>query len=208
MARTKPKKSEPVADKQADSEQKAKPHQILLMSTAQNAIAMDAWGKYAGDADLTSLVEELQTKFDVMKAGDLTSVEGMLYGQAMALQTIFTNLARRSAMNAGEYINAADTYMRLALKAQSQCRSTLETLAEIKNPRPISFVKQANISGGPQQINNAPAPATGAGNSQSLQNELLEHQHGNYLDTGAQGTAGGADPHLEAVEAGQRAAHA
>ncbi len=92
MARTKPKKSEPVADKQADSEQKAKPHQILLMSTAQNAIAMDAWGKYAGDADLTSLVEELQTKFDVMKAGDLTSVEGMLYGQAMALQTIFTRI--------------------------------------------------------------------------------------------------------------------
>ena len=208
MARTKPKKSEPVADKQADSEQKAKPHQILLMSTAQNAIAMDAWGKYAGDADLTSLVEELQTKFDVMKAGDLTSVEGMLYGQAMALQTIFTNLARRSAMNAGEYINAADTYMRLALKAQSQCRSTLETLAEIKNPRPISFVKQANIANGPQQVNNGQAPSTGAGNSQAAQNELLGHQHGNYLDTGAQGAAGGADTHLEAVEAGQRAAHA
>ena len=205
MAKTKPKKSEPMADKQADAEQKAKPHQILLMSTAQNAIAMDAWGKYAGDADLTSLVEELQTKFDVMKAGDLTSVEGMLYGQAMALQTIFTNLARRSAMNAGEYINAADTYMRLALKAQSQCRSTLETLAEIKNPRPISFVKQANIANGPQQVNNG--QATGAGNFQTSENELLGHQHGNYLDTGAQGTSSGADPHLEAVGAGQRAAY-
>ena len=206
MARTKPKKSEPVADKQADSEQKAKPHQILLMSLVQSAIATEAWGKYAGQADLPELVTDLQSKFDVMHAGDLTSLESMLYGQAIALQTIFTSLARRSAANAGEYIDAADKYMRLALKAQAQCRSTLETLAEIKNPRPISFVKQANIANGPQQVNNG--QATGAGNSQTSQNELLGHQHGNYLDTGAQGTAGGADPHLEAVEAGQRAAHA
>lgn len=37
-------------------------------------------------------------------------------------------------------------------------------LAEIKNPRPVAFVKQANIAHGPQQVNNAngrgpPAPA-------------------------------------------------
>ena len=208
MAKTKPKKSEPMADKQADAEQKAKPHQILLMSLVQSAIATEAWGKYAGQADLPELVTDLQSKFDVMHAGDLTSLESMLYGQAIALQTIFTSLARRSAANAGEYIDAADKYMRLALKAQAQCRSTLETLAEIKNPRPISFVRQANIANGPQQVNNGQAPSTGAGNSQAAQNELLEHQHGNYLDTGAQGAAGGTDTHLEAVGAGQRAAHA
>jgi hypothetical protein len=36
------------------------------------------------------------------------------------------------------------TYLRLGLKAQSQCRATLETLAAIKNPRPVAFVQQAN----------------------------------------------------------------
>ena len=203
MAKTKPKKSEPMANKQADAEQNAKPHQILLMSLAQSAIATEAWGKYAGQADLPELVTDLQTKFDVMHAGDLTSLESMLYGQAIALQTIFTSLARRSAANAGEYIDAADKYMRLALKAQSQCRATLETLAEIKNPRPVSFVRQANISNGLQQVNNG--QPSGAGNSQTAQNELLEHQHGNYLDTGAQGAAGGTDTHLEAVGAVHRA---
>jgi hypothetical protein len=53
----------------------------------------------------------------------------------------------------GEYIDAADRYMRLALKAQGQCRATLETLAAIKNP-PVVIARQANVSHGPQQINN------------------------------------------------------
>ena len=34
----------------------------------------------------------------------------------------------------GEHIGAMETYARLAMKAQSQCRSTIETLAEMKNP--------------------------------------------------------------------------
>ena len=34
-----------------------------------------------------------------------------------------------------------------------------ETLAVIKNPQPVAFVRQANIANGPQQVNNAPAPA-------------------------------------------------
>jgi len=44
------------------------------------------------------------------------------------------------------------------LKAQSQCRATLEALAAIKNP-PIVYARQANIAAGPQQVNNGvPGP--------------------------------------------------
>jgi hypothetical protein len=71
-------------------------------------------------------------------------------------------------MNMGEYIKAADTYLRLALKAQSQCRATLETLATIKNP-PIVYARQANIANGPQQINNGDSGAVRTG----------AHAHGN-----------------------------
>ena len=201
---TKPKQAEPKGEA-------AKPHQLLLMATAQNAVAMESWGKYAGEVDLSELITDLQKKAETIQDGNMKPVEAMLYGQAMALQTIFTNLARRSAMNAGEYIDAADKYMRLALKAQSQCRATLETLAEIKNPMP--YIKQANIANGPQQVNNgkstqyaqAHAPA---GNSQTLQNELLEHQHGDTLEFGTTGQTVGADTHLEAVGTVQRAAYA
>lgn len=201
---TKTKQAEPKGET-------AKPHELLLMATAQNAVAMELWGKYAGEVDLGELVTGLQTKAESIQDGNMKPVEAMLYGQAMALQTIFTNLARRSALNADEYMDATDKYMRLALKAQSQCRATLETLAEIKNPMP--YIKQANIANGPQQVNNgkseqyaqAPAPA---GDSQTLQNKLLEHQHGDTLEFGTTGQTVGADTHLEAVGTVQRAAYA
>lgn len=215
MARTKPKATPGILTPET---RQALAHEIVLSPTTQNAAGIHAWGKFAGEQDLGELITGLKEQVRQVQDGDMRRVEAMLYGQAMTLQTIFTNLARRSAMNAGEYIKAADTYMRLALKAQSQCRATLEALAEIKNPRPVSFVKQANIANGPQQVNNGSTQAgtrtpahfahAHAGENAGQQNELLEHQHGNYLDTGAQGTAGRADTHLEAVEAGQRAAHA
>jgi hypothetical protein len=43
--------------------------------------------------------------------------------------------------------------MRLALKAQSQCRATVQTLAEIKHPAVI-YARQPNVTSGPQQVNN------------------------------------------------------
>ena len=72
-------------------------------------------------------------------------------------------------------MNAAETYLRLALRAQAQCRATLETLAVIKNPQPVAFVRQANIANGPQQVNNAPAQpgeSSRARESENQQNKL------------------------------------
>lgn len=72
--------------------------------------------------------------------------------------------------------------MKLALRAQNQCRATLQTLSELKNPRPVAFVKQANISNGPQQVNNGQAFANSthagprAGKNQNQPNELLGAQ--------------------------------
>ena len=212
MAKTKPQKSDPVATK--PTPKAVEPHEIVTSPTLQNAVGVFSWGGFAGEPDLGELIKDMRECVTKVQAGDMRSVEAMLYGQAMTLQTIFTSLARKA--QAQEYLKQFQVNLSLALKAQAQCRSTLEALAEIKNPRPVSFVKQANIANGPQQVNNG-MPASSAqyaqahahaGENASLQNELLEHQHGNYLDTGAQGTAGGADPHLEAVEAGQRAAHA
>lgn len=212
--------------------EQAKPHQILLMPSAQNAIAMEAWGKFAGEIDVSELVTDLQERTDVMKGGNMGSVESMLYGQAMTLQTIFTSLARRSALNAGEYINASETYMKLALKAQAQCRATLETLSIVKNPMP--YIKQANIAQGPQQVNNAYSSASGhrdaptartlensaspvlstqyalagthAANSETQQSKLLEDSHGGtYLDTGTTAATARSNPALETVEQVHRA---
>ena len=208
MARAAKPQGSPKGEPAKPKGKAAKPHQILLMATAQNAVVMELWGKYAGEVDLLELITGLQTEAESIQDGNMKPVEAMLYGQAMALQTIFTNLARRSAMNLGEYMDAADKYMRLALKAQAQCRATLETLAEIKNPMP--YIKQANIANGPQQVNNgqstqyaqAHAPA---GEIQTAPNKLLEANHGQRLDIGAHAQTGRANQRVETVGAVHRA---
>ena len=102
----------------------------------------------------------------------------------------------------GEYLHAFEAYLKLALRAQFQCRAALETLAEIKYPRSVAVVKQANIAHGHQQVNNVPPRADEIENPQS---KLLEQTDGERLDTGTTSTAGGADTSMEAVGAVNRA---
>lgn len=137
------------------------------------SVTVEAFSKTFGENDLTALVAELRTQGAHIHSGDLRRAESILAAQAHTLDAIFNELARRSAMNIGEYINAAERYMRLALKAQGQCRATLEALATLRNPS-VVIAKQANISAGPQQVNNAP-PSVAVGENQTAQNKLLEH---------------------------------
>lgn len=147
---------------------------------------------------LTDMCAELQAQGEAVSRNDMSVSEHMLVAQASALNAMFNGLAKRACMNMGEHMGAMETYMRLALKAQSQCARTIEVLAAMKNP-PLVFAKQANISNGPQQVNNGTAmTATHTGASAhgekpiSESIELLEHQHGERLDFGAQTTTGGA----------------
>lgn len=128
-----------------------------------------------GISDLTNSIDVLREKVARVKAGDLQDLEAMLVSQATALDSIFTELSRRAEINMGEYINATDTYMRLALKAQSQCRATVEALAELKSPRPVAYVRQANIANGPQQVNNCSRISNPETTSESWPNELDGH---------------------------------
>ncbi|PVY89359.1 hypothetical protein C8C95_0159 [Acidovorax sp. 99] len=160
---------------------------------------------------ITELVASVKAHGEKVNGNDLAAAEQMLVAQAIALNSIFAEMARRSALNMGDYLDATDRYMRLALKAQGQCRATLETLAAIKNP-PVVFARQANIAHGPQQVNNGVAPERAKGapahaHEQTVirSNELLEMEDGKRLDAGAQGTAGLANPRLAAVGTVNRA---
>lgn len=181
---------------------------LVIHPAANAAVAMKEFCSPFGEQDLGSLVTALNEATGQVVAGNLTPVEAMLFNQAHTLQAVFMNLARRAAANMGEHLGATESYMRLALKAQSQCRATLETLAAIKNP-PVVFARQANINnGGQQQVNNgaqgtgagSPAPAP-ASNSATEPNKLLEASHGERLDFGAQTAAGRTHQDLEPVEA-------
>jgi hypothetical protein len=141
------------------------PHELVLSPTIQCAVGIQAWGKFAGEVDLAELLKDLRERVEKVQDGDMRPVEAMLYGQALTLETIFTSLARRATSQ--EYLKQFQAYLGMALKAQAQCRATLEALAEIKNPRPVAFEKQANISGGHQQVNNAMQPVQQSGSTQA-----------------------------------------
>lgn len=143
--------------------------------------------------DINCLVAELETQNAALQAGSLNRVEAMLGSQAHTLDALFANLARRSHVNleAG-HSGAAERLMRLALKAQAQAVRTVQALGELKNPRHIAYVAQANISNGHQQVNNGITPR--ADYSQKPPNKLSEVSHHDlYSHTRTSSQAGSAD---------------
>jgi hypothetical protein len=182
--------------------------QLAVTPSLQAASTIKRWSSAVGELDITALIAELRQQAATASSGDLKRHEAILTIQAHTLDTIFNELARRSSANLGEYMDAAERYMRLALKAQSQCRATIETLAEIKNPKPVAFVQQANIANGPQQVNNGgrvPAEASRAEKTENQQSKLLEQSDGERLDFGAKGATSAPDTPLETVGAVNRA---
>lgn len=144
------------------------------------------WGTFTG---------ELRASVEKLRANDFSHVEEILMCQAEALQTIFTRLAER-ALGSTE-IPTIDLFFRYGLRAQAQCRATLETLANIKNP-PAIFARQANVTSGPQQINNGVAPAR-ARESHTAPNELSGERHELRQDTRAPALASRADSPMAAL---------
>jgi hypothetical protein len=166
---------------------------IVLRPTVQAASTIKEYGKTFGELDITSLIYSLGEQAKASSEGDMSRAEGMLTAQAHTLDAIFNNLATK-ASNA-EYLKNLDVFMKIALRAQSQCRATWEALSAIKNPPVMGYVKQANIAHGPQQVNNSASDDTPrTRENQNSQNKLMEKKDDERLDIGTTSTAGQADP--------------
>ena len=193
------KQGEAMPQTKARAATKASINAVLVVNAFQGNIM----GK---DVDIGELMTEMQTKFKEVNDGDLSTLEAMLVGQATALQTMFTSLTMKAANQ--EYLKNYQSFMVLALKAQAQSRATISALVDLKYPKQAAtFVKQANISNGHQQVNNGAIPEQYAqahahtGDIQTAPNKLLEANHGQRLDIGAQAAAGRANQRVEAVGA-------
>lgn len=94
---------------------------------------------------------EMQSIGDRAAEGDLAFASRMLATQAVALDSMYAELARRSASNLGKYMDAAERYGRLALRAQTNCRTTLEALARLHQPREQT-VRHVHVNEGGQAV--------------------------------------------------------
>jgi hypothetical protein len=180
-----------ITTRRPDEDRAVTDARTVMRPTVQAAVTLKEYSQSFGELDLLGLVDSLTEQTEAANGGDLNRGEVMLAAQAHTLDAIFNNLAQR-AINV-QRMDHLDCYLKLALRAQSQCRATWETLATIKNPPLAGYVGQANISHGHQQVNNAPCTASEASRArenQNLQNKLLEEKGGERLDTGTTGTAG------------------
>jgi hypothetical protein len=180
------------------------------MATRPEVRAAFLISEFGGHPDVAALAVQLEIGMNDICNNDLRSCEAVLYGQAHALQAIFVELARQAAFQVkGEgWFPNYEAHMRLALKAQSNCRATLETLAAMKNP-PVVVARQANIAQGPQQVNNGMMPAgeprAGARKTEKRQNKLSGGSNELLPDLRTPGAAISSDPATATVGTFDRA---
>lgn len=211
MSKAKPPVADPktlqVVRKPEQSEGQA--YALTALKPSLNAgLVVDAYqGNIMGkDLEINELIQGLSNSMKRVKGGDLGGLEAMLVGQATALETIFTNLARRASTQ--DQLRHYESFMGMALKAQAQSRATIQAVIDLKFPRQATFVKQANIAQGPQQVNNGVASVPRAQTDGIQQNKLLEAQDGEFsggVDTGTQAAAKRGDPAMAAMGQGNRA---
>lgn len=139
-----------------DADKKTTVSKTLMQSPElTNALVIDSFKKnLANDhLELVDIVSSLQLNSEALQGeAPLSLAENLLMSQAQSLNSIFCDLAVKASSQSN--VDVMEKLLRLSLKAQSQCRATLETLANMKNP-PVVFAKQANIAHN-QQVNNHP----------------------------------------------------
>jgi hypothetical protein len=138
----------------------------------------------------------LHEQIKAVNKGNKGRVEAMLITQSHTLDWLFNNTLQRAYRQ--EYLPNYEMLFRLGLRAQAQCARTLEVLAAIKNP-PVVFAKQANMTTGPQQVNNGVAAIPPAQENIIQQNKLSGDGHELLPNIGTSTPASQVDSRLETV---------
>lgn len=125
---------------------------VLKNAIAASAFSEKAFGDQVEKPGLNDYVGQVKSEANKAADGDIAIVSRMLVSQAIALDSMFAELARRTAANMGQHLGATESYARLALKAQGNCRATLETLAKLHQPAKEQIVRHIHVNQGGQAI--------------------------------------------------------
>jgi hypothetical protein len=131
-------------------------------------------------AELCDVASALSDQIKTIQDGDMQPIEAMLISQAHALQTMFVTLGRMAASKT--QLAQYTAFMNMALKAQSQSRATIQALTELKYPKQATFVKQANIAHGHQQVNNGTTAQNDAMLGEQPRAEIISNQPNELLE--------------------------
>jgi hypothetical protein len=162
--------------------------EAVLNPTAANAMTTLDYSKtFGSNLSLQEVLNVMNDNAKQVKEGKLDYLESMLTSQATVLNSIFTDFARRAVV--APNVPQLEVYLRMAFKAQSQCRTTIEAIGELKFPKQATFIRQANIAN-QQQVNNglchSPSDVNPRASKKNLtpSNELLTETLHAKLDKG------------------------
>ena len=164
-------------------------------------VAIHAGLSFKSDKNVTTekvlkLFEQIETDLKEIRSGDFSLIEEHLYSQGIALQAMF-HLMITNCMESRS-LEGQSIYGKMALKAQSQSRQTLLALAEHRNPRKATFIKQQNNAVN-QQVNNDSPTKSSVKKSEKISNELLKEAKYEALDGRGAEEAIRVNPKVEAM---------
>ncbi len=87
------------------------------------------------------LVGMIESEAARIRGNDLSALNAVLGSQALALDTIFAELTKKAVKDGIVLYDA----LRLALKAQSQSRATLDSLVTVARPRALPKLSNKNF---------------------------------------------------------------
>lgn len=193
-----------IKSKSADSEQKLKQQKInsSIVQTnclASAAMAIDHLHGRGRLLDAPTIMDQLATSANKVNDGNLKELEQMLVTQAKTLDYIFYDALKQLAdVN---MINQIEVFSNIAFRAQSQCRKTLATLAELKHPRRVTFVKQQNNAINQQVNNGIESEPENFKNNKKFANELISEVIHEKVDIGGAISASSIDSSSKTVGA-------
>ena len=147
----------------------------------RSALTIEGYAPLRDGADVNNLVTELEDQSGAIKSGILDRIEDMLIAQTYTLDAVANHMLM--CVTRADTMSKVETYMKFGLRAQAQCRSNAEALANMKNPK--THLNQTNIAHN-QQVNN-------------VQSKQLEKKDGERLDFGKAATSIRGDQDLEAM---------
>ena len=95
------------------------------------AVVAAFWECLDGGIDPQAGYEAMRAHVAQARKNVRASAEATLLGQAAALNAIFADMARRAQAHLGRPGRAAERYLRLSMRAQNQCRATLNALTTL-----------------------------------------------------------------------------
>gem|GEM_PF-1414803 len=138
----------------------------------------------AENLDTASGLQAIEAQIEALKNGDMSQLEAILYSQVLTLNGLFSDCVARGArvrVN-GKTATApqfADDLMHTGLRAQDQCRKTIATIAELRNPKKTTFIKhQQNLAiaqpDNPQQLQETHAETMDIRAARTAESSCLE----------------------------------